>query len=865
MKKQLKLILLICLVSTVSFAQKTVYVDTDGSDSNNGSITSPYKTFAKAVSVMTAGDTCIIREGVYEQQLIVSKNGNANNYLTFKAAEGENVQIRATSKINGWESHSGNIYKATVNMSIPSRFRTIYHNENYMDLARWPNNSDNDRWTVDCAPVTGGDGTHFQVAGGIPNIDWSDGGIVYYLGSHSGTSWIRPVTSNTTTRISYPEVDIENDWPFTNHNPTRIEGSPDNRRGQLFLFNKLEALDHDREWYYDESTNTLYFQAEGGTKPENGSVEYANYQYAIRLQGDYIKLEGINVFGGSIFIENRADYNQILNCTVVHGVEGHDDIENRGAQVGEGSMQVLGDFTLIKGCTINHSSVSGINIAGWAADDCTIEGNTISNIDYVGIHASPIRTSGDRTKILKNTIFNAGRDGMYVSGVNCEIAYNDVSYSQKINSDSGIFYTVGNNSDKNTEIHHNWFHNATAPSYSHNPDKPAKAAGIYLDNNSKGYLVHHNVVWNVSWTGYQVNWNNERLNFYHNSVWNSWGAMDSWVNGREQSDNKIYNNYASSGDWHMGNGSSEFDIRNSPIFLESPFVDAENRNFMPRLDSELVDKAPLISGFTKKYKGSLPDIGAYEVGGTRWTAGVDAIEDTGDENPTFIYDAKFTIVSTSETCIGQNNGQIKITADIGDNYILKFNGEDINFTKENTIENLAPGNYELCIASYGNETESQCYNIAIKEAGQLSAKTTLQQKSISLQINEGSAPFNVSVNDKEVLTTMSNLITVPVSQGDVVKVKSDKECEGEILKKIDFYANITAYPNPTNGKFQLSVPINIGEVAVDVYNIQGQLIHTKQYSTETGKIDLSLENKPSGIYFAKIAGDNKRYLKIIKK
>lgn len=615
---------LIIFVYSNSYA-KTVYVSNIGNDLNDGSVNSPYLTFDKAVSVMSPGDVCIIREGIYEQQLNVSKNGSANNFLTFKAADGENVEIKGTTSINGWQLHSGNIYKTTVSMEIASRYRAIYHNGNYMDLARWPNNIDNNRWTVDCTAVTGGDNSHFLLSN-IPNINW-EGGLVYYLAAHSGTSWTREITSNTTDRINYTSVD-DTKWPFETHNPAVWRKYSGNNRGQLYLFNKLDALDYAREWYYDDSTNTLYFQTEDGNIPANDSVEYATKQYAVKISGDYIKLEGLNVFGGAILLENNADNNQILNCSVSHGVEGYDDLTNTTAQDNASAIEVYGDNTIIKGCTIEHSALNGITVHAWAAHNPTIEGNTISNIDYIGIHASPIRTSSNNAKILKNTISNTGRDGIYVAGNNCEVAYNDVSNSQKINADSGVFYTVGNNSDKNTEIHHNWFHDATAPSYSHKLSDPAKAAGIYLDNNSKGYLVHHNVVWNVSWTGYQVNWNNERLNFYHNTIWNAWGAMDSWVNEYSQSENKIYNNYASSGSWHLGNGSNEFDIKDSPIFSSSPFEDVNNQNFMPVDGSSLVNAAPSISNFDKFIIGNSADIGAYEREGVNWTAGVNAIEDT---------------------------------------------------------------------------------------------------------------------------------------------------------------------------------------------------------------------------------------------
>ena len=195
----------------------------------------------------------------------------------------------------------------------------------------------------------------------MPDIDWS-GGIVYYLGAHSGTSWTRTITSNTTTRINLAGVDI-NKWPFSNHNPTWLEGSPDNRRGQLYLFNKLEALDYANEWYYDAASQMLYLQTEDGNIPADNSVEFATHKFAVELKGDYIKLQGLDIFGGSVKIHNNADNNSIENCSIIHGSEGHDSLTNTSAQVGDAALEILGDNTVISGCTIDHSSVSGIVVS----------------------------------------------------------------------------------------------------------------------------------------------------------------------------------------------------------------------------------------------------------------------------------------------------------------------------------------------------------------------------------------------------------------------------------------------------------------------------------------------------------------------
>ncbi|TNJ41534.1 right-handed parallel beta-helix repeat-containing protein [Tamlana fucoidanivorans] len=858
------------LISCLSFFicstiySQTIYVSTNGNDTNDGSENAPYKSFSKAVSVMTSGDICIIKGGTYEEPLIINKSGISGSYLTFKAANGETVNIKATRKLTGWQQHSGTIYKTNVNMSIDSRFRAVYHHGEYMDLARWPNNTDNNRWTIDCHPVSGGGSGNYITATGIPDIDWENGGLLYYLGAHSGTSWTRPITGSSATRIDHQQVDITK-WPFGIHNPEVWRSNPGNERGQFYLFNKLEALDYAREWYYDSAANMIYFQPADGNLPVDGTVEYAVSKYVAEITGDYVKLEGLDFFGGSIKIHNNADNNQIINCKIIHGSEGHDSLSNTSAQVGEAALEVLGANTLIQGNIIDHSSVSGIHIMAWAgAHNCVVEKNTISNTDYNGIHASPIRTSADNLKILKNTIFNTGRDGMYVAGTNCEVAYNDVSASQKINSDSGIFYTVGNANPKNNEIHHNWFHDATAPAYSHSPDSPAKAAGIYLDNNSKGYTVHHNVVWNVSWSAYQVNWNNVGLNFYHNTIWNAERAMDSWVNGYTQSDNKIYNNFSNKGDWFTGNDLSEFDIQDNLITAVSVLENPENLDFMPKENSALIDQGRVISGFEKPFKGVGPDIGAYERLGTRWTAGINAIEDTGSGDIVSVLDTQFTILTTSETCSDENNGTLTIEASTEADYNISLDGNDFAFTKNKTITNLTPGSYELCISIKGIN-ESQCFVVNIDEALQITSKSTLSNKKLNIELSEGTTPYKVYINNDMVLETQSPSFSVDVSQGDIVKIQSNKPCEGEIIKSIDFYSNIQPFPNPTTGVFQISIPINEGLIPIEIYNMTTQLVKAKTYTIIDGKITIDLTNNPPGVYFANLVLDKPINIKIIKK
>jgi len=84
------------------------------------------------------------------------------------------------------------------------------------------------------------------------------------------------------------------------------------------------------------------------------------------------------------------------------------------------------------------------------------------------------------------------------------------------------------------------------------------------------------------------------------------------------------------------------------------------------------------------------------------------------------------------------------------------------------------------------------------------------------------------------------------------------------LKNIDLIDSVTAYPNPTEGPLEISLPIASKEVTIELYNMQSQLISSKAYPIIYGKVSLNLENNPKGLYIARVILDNPITLKIIK-
>jgi endonuclease I len=224
----------------------------------------------------------------------------------------------------------------------------------------------------------------------------------------------------------------------------------------------------------------------------------------------------------------------------------------------------------------------------------------------------------------------------------------------------------------------------------------------------------------------------------------------------------------------------------------------------------------------------------------------------------------FNIQALSETCPNKNNGQITITAIENYNYSATINGVAYNFTNEGlTIENLTPDNYNICITVVG-ETYEQCYTMVIESGTEISGKVSVASNRASVEVEGGTAPFIVYVNKEELFKTNSTLFSVAIKWGDLVEVKTAKTCEGVFSKTIELTEAITAYPNPTKGIFEIALPISTNEVTVELYTIQSHLISIKTYPVNYGKIQLSLGNKPAGLYIAKVHLDKPVVLKIIK-
>lgn len=86
--KRLSLIftLFALIMADATAAVKRYYVATNGTDGGKGTIDAPFRTIKYAASRAVAGDTVLIKGGVYSENEITPKSGTADKMITFKPA-----------------------------------------------------------------------------------------------------------------------------------------------------------------------------------------------------------------------------------------------------------------------------------------------------------------------------------------------------------------------------------------------------------------------------------------------------------------------------------------------------------------------------------------------------------------------------------------------------------------------------------------------------------------------------------------------------------------------------------------------------------------------------------------------------------
>ena len=125
-----RMLVLLILITSGAFA-KEYHVSVKGSDKDDGSALTPFKTINFAAQLAMPGDVITVHTGTYRERIDPARGGeNDSNRIVYRAAEGEKVVITGSESVKGWQRVSGDIWKVTLPNSFFGDFNP------YSDLIR---------------------------------------------------------------------------------------------------------------------------------------------------------------------------------------------------------------------------------------------------------------------------------------------------------------------------------------------------------------------------------------------------------------------------------------------------------------------------------------------------------------------------------------------------------------------------------------------------------------------------------------------------------------------------------------------------------------------------------------------------------
>ena len=609
------------------------FVAPNGDDAGPGTLDRPFRTIQKAAEAMAAGDTCIVREGVYRETVTLKNAGRPGQPIRFVAHPGEVATLCGTEPIDGpWQVYRGDIYTTKVNRD----FVQLFVDGKMMVEARWPNMSleqllDRSRWARATRGSRYGKIRDPELA--KTGIDWT-GALATLNVTHQFYTWTRFVTAHAAGQdfFEYPK-------DFSKANEMRFaKKSWPWEDDRYYLSGKLAALDRPTEWFLDRDTRTLYLWTEDGASPAGRSVEAKARDLAFEANGlDYIHLEGLHFFGAT-FQFRECSHCTLDGCHLLFPTYARELTDLNAKRVNTVRTWMQGHYNTVRNCSLAFSSTVGVKMAGQqnVIENCLVHDVCWNgSLRYTAIQMSPYRRGNAPAGgiVRGNTVFNCGNAIISWGGQPYLIERNHVYDGGLACKDVALIYT-GGPTCAGSVVRYNWAHGCRT--------EEGAGLGIRGDDQTRKLTVHHNVVWDCGRDGIIVKgdfnkvYNNTALYIGTKARLGNHIAMPvrpepvkPWRRQHpllqvQNANSEVFNNAARTIVGDQGRRTPFPPGRNLADNYSGEalkLVDPHRLDFRPRADSPLVDAGRQIPGFTDGHKGKAPDIGAYEYGGQHWKPG----------------------------------------------------------------------------------------------------------------------------------------------------------------------------------------------------------------------------------------------------
>lgn len=636
---------LLILVFFISCAQTSVnleseaitqrfYIATSGNDANPGTLAQPFRSIQKCASVATPGTACVIRGGTYRETVRPSNSGQAGLPILFTPYNNETVLINGADVVKNWTVDSGNIYKATVAWDLGAGNNQVFVDGNMMTEARYPNIGLDlfASWGKFVNPR--GSGVTYSVdASNLP--PGLNGAKINFL---PGPEWVvetGTITTATSNRFTFtsPNGQMTERPDF---NPELYVPRPGN---PYFIWGKKILLDSPGEWFLQKGQ--LYLWTPQSSHPNTHTIEVKRRNFAFDLTDrTHIIVQRLHIFAATITtadLSKSPDQASAQNITlrdihvrypshfmqVTPGTSWEKGIRDSG-------IILFGRNHRLENSSIAYSAGNGVTLAGYYH---RVINNIMHDVGYTVTDTSAINAgwygyNSRGHRIQHNTLFDSGRSTLVHRNAQAlKILNNHMYQAGLLSNDLGMTYTFEADGG-GTEIAYNMLHDNFAPS---------ESMGIYLDNGSSNFVVHHNIVYNVK-SALNLNLPSRNNRIYNNTLVGFKESVNSGASSVSECDatgTKLINNIFVA-EFLLGfvfDGSQCPANKGQPSFsnnllptVNPKFTSTIQPDFSLASGSPAMNRGQALSPYTDGYNGPAPDLGALESGQMPFAVGATLIE-----------------------------------------------------------------------------------------------------------------------------------------------------------------------------------------------------------------------------------------------
>lgn len=184
-QKLLKVLSILLLMFSLSVNAANIYVSNDGSNSNDGSFSTPYLTIQNALYAATAGDIIYVRGGTYAEKIWWPSSGTSGSPITLTNYDNESVILSGVDASNSTQG----AFIAISSLSY-IRINGIIFQDNIMEYAD--------------GIYVSGSGTDIQITNcEFDNIGWTDSKTTMPTSSNSAHAIIFVGTTSTSLSNIY--------------------------------------------------------------------------------------------------------------------------------------------------------------------------------------------------------------------------------------------------------------------------------------------------------------------------------------------------------------------------------------------------------------------------------------------------------------------------------------------------------------------------------------------------------------------------------------------------------------------------------------------------------------------------------------